>query len=110
VENIIRRATDPTGGRIVDVKRAAKGYFQALENIFKLVERYQVVDGFSYSVVDNSGETPSLMESDDLRTKRYPSIDALEQEGYSAVGDYFAAFQASDKSLTTELYQRLQGQ
>ena len=110
VENIVRRASHLQGGRVVHIKRAAKGHFQALENIFKLVEKYKDSEAFSYSIVDNSGETPQLMGLDELRSRRYRSIDALERQGYSVVDDYFASFQEDDKSLTKELYQRLHGQ
>jgi hypothetical protein len=109
VENIIRRACHIQGGRVVNIKRAAKGHFQAMKNIFDLVQKYEENEGFSYSIVDNSGERPALMDLEALRAKIYPSIDALEEEGYSVVDDYYASFQANDRALSSDLYQRLQG-
>jgi len=109
VENIVRRATDARGGRVVNIKRAAKGHYHAMANIFKIVEKYQDNPSFTYAVVDNSGKKPKKMTLQRLRKLRYRSIDALERQGYSAVDDYYAAFKAHNPSLTDELYRLLQG-
>lgn len=109
VEHIIRRASDVQGGRIVNIRRAAKGHFQALDNIFKLVQKYGDRDGFSFTVVDNSDDQPKSMTIEQLQTKRYPSIDALEQDGYIVVDEVFASFKATDESLTEGLHRRLKG-
>ncbi len=107
VEHIIRRASDVQGGRVVNIKRAAKGHFQALENIFKLIKKYGSRDGFTFTVVDNSEENPKPMKLEELRAKRYPSIDDLERDGYVVVDEVFASFRANDKSLTEGLHRRL---
>jgi len=107
VEHIVRRASDVQGGRVVNIKRAAKGHFHALENIFKLTEKYGSRDGFTFTVVDNSEENPKPMTLEELRRKRYPRIDDLEREGYAVVDEVFATFRANDKSLTEGLHRRL---
>lgn len=109
VENIIRRATDLQGGRIVNIKRAAKGHFHAMANIFKIVDTYQDNFSVTFAVVDNSGKKPKKMTLEKLRKLRYRSIDALERQGYSAVDDYYAAFKAHNPNLTGELHRLLQG-
>lgn len=109
VEHIIRRAAHLQGGRVVNISRAAKGHYHALENIFRLIKKYGNRDGFSYTVVDNSEDQPKPMTVEELRSKRYPSIDALEQDGYLVVDEVFASFQATDESLTEGLHRRLKG-
>jgi len=61
-------------------------------------------------VVDNRGDDPQLISLEKLREFRYPSIDALERQGYAALDDYFTSSQESDPSLTSKLYQLLKGQ
>ena len=110
VQNIIRRGSDPKGGRVVNIKRAAKGHYQALENIFKIVAAYRDNPAVTHTVVDNRGDDPQLISLEKLREFRYPSIDALERQGYAALDDYFTSSQESDPSLTSKLYQLLKGQ
>jgi hypothetical protein len=109
MEHIIRRAAHPQGGRVVNVRRAAKGHYHALENFFKLIERYGAKDSISYSIVNNSEELPRMMTLEELRAELYPSIDALQTEGYRVVDEVFQSFQASDQALTEGLYRRLKG-
>ena len=110
VEHIIRRASSLDGGRVVNIKRAAKGHYNALRNIFRFEEKYKDNQQVSFLAVDNTGDEPKLITMDELRAKPQPSVDALEAEGYGVVDDYFSAKQESDPSLTDELYQFLKGE
>jgi hypothetical protein len=109
IQNIIRRATDVANGRVVNVNRAAKGHFQALENIFKIEKAYRNNPSVTFGVIDNSGDKPKTSSLRELRFLRYPSVDALKQRGYSAVDAYFKSSQAGDPSLTGKLHQLLKG-
>lgn len=109
IQNIIRRATDVRNGRVVNVKRAAKGHFQALENIFKIEKSYRNNPSVTFGVIDNSYDEPKVSSLAELKSHRYPSIDALMQRGYPCVDAYFTSSQASDPSLTGKLHQLLQG-
>ena len=93
----------------MNVKRAAKGHYKALENIFKIIRAYRDNSAVTHSVVDNSGDDPKLISLEKLRAFRYRSIDALELQGYAAIDDYFASSQTVDPGLTRELYRLLQG-
>jgi hypothetical protein len=109
IQNIIRRATDPTNGRVVNVKRAAKGHSQAFANIFRIVKAYRSNPSVTFGVVDNSDDDPSASSLAKLAALPRPSIDALEALGYAAVNACFTSSQGTDPSLTEELHRLLQG-
>jgi hypothetical protein len=109
IQNTIRRATDPTNGRVVNVKRAAKGHSQALANIFRIEQAYRNNPSVTFGVIDNSADDPRASSLVKLTALPRPSIDALEARGYSVVNACFTSSQATDPSLTEELYRLLQG-
>jgi hypothetical protein len=107
--NIIFRATDPKNGRVVNIKRAAKGHNQALENIFRIAKAYRNNRSVTFGVIDNSADQPRAASLAELAGLRHPSVDVLKRRGYSAVDAYFTSSQAGDPSLTKKLHQLLKG-
>ena len=109
IQNTIQRATDQKNGRVVNVKRAAKGHAQALANIFRIEKAYRSNPVVTFGVIDNSGENPRAISLAALAALPRPGIDVLEARGYAVVDACFTSSQATDPSLTEELYRLLQG-
>lgn len=110
IQNIIRRAMDVTNGRVVNVKRAAKGHFQALENIFRIEKAYRNNISITFGVIDNSADKPKPSSLIELASHRYRSIDSLKRRGYAVVNAYFTSSKAGDSGRTEKLHKLLKGQ
>ena len=77
LENVVRRACTE-GGRIVPLRRSAKGHFQAPRTFLNACERFGDHEMFVACVIDNSiFHLPQMRDPSWLREHLYPSIEFL---------------------------------
>jgi cobalamin-dependent methionine synthase I len=85
LENVVRRACTE-GGRIVPLRRSAKGHFQAPRTFLNACERFADQEMFVACVIDNSiFHLPQMRDPSWLREQLYPSIEFLLESSVNHV-------------------------
>ncbi|MEY2879695.1 MAG: methionine synthase, partial [Verrucomicrobiota bacterium] len=89
VTNILRRAASEAGGRIVPLRRAAGGHFQAARTVWSLAADL-LAGPDDISIFDNSDfEAPVQRDFTWLRFQFHASVDKLLETGRLAADNFF---------------------
>ncbi|WP_345780967.1 vitamin B12 dependent-methionine synthase activation domain-containing protein [Prosthecobacter sp.] len=100
VANMVRRSVEE-GGRIVPLRRAAGGHFQAARTTLHLASENENNPLFELIIIDNSVfGSPTLRDQDWLLDHLHKSIENLLQTGESYLHEHF------DASSRPDLYRR----
>ncbi|MBE7494304.1 MAG: methionine synthase [Verrucomicrobiaceae bacterium] len=89
VRNMLRRAIEGTG-RVVPLKRAANGHFQAPVTTLRLVEEFGGREGFKVVVLDNTTHGyPAIQSLEWLAGRIHKSVDELREIGELTLKEEF---------------------
>ncbi|TLD72026.1 methionine synthase [Phragmitibacter flavus] len=103
VENMVHRAMEETGGRIVPLSRSSKGHFQSARSTLTLVKEYQHLIRFRLLVVDNSiFTTPVIRDAGWLEAHLHNSVADLANQGDTLLRNLFERH-AEDPRYTNEV-------
>ncbi len=107
VGNTIKRALDPSDGRIVEAVVTAKTHAASQKAIFELYEHYKNDSRVTIRVVNNEQFQNKPTSLDYLKTQVYnESQMELETRAIDAAKDYFSKHQ-TDPNLTREIVDRI---
>jgi cobalamin-dependent methionine synthase I/methionine synthase I (cobalamin-dependent) len=89
IGNMLRRAA-LEGGRIVPLRRAAGGHFQAPRTSLALLDEFRESQAFSFLVIDNSVRgNPAIWDAAWLKAQLYESVELLIQQGEHSTHEWF---------------------
>jgi len=97
VVNMVRRGAEE-GGRIVPLKRAADGHFQAGRTALKLWSENQQREDFAFLIVDNTViDTPVKRPPDWLFERLHNSVATLVESGEIIIHEHFRTHTRDDR-------------
>ncbi len=109
VKNMARRAAEE-GGRVVPLRRAAGGHFQAARTSLELWIQLKEREDFMLQVVENQfGQPPMQRDADWLLKRVHNSLDELVKSGETVLHEHFAENSADEQYSETLLSQFIEG-
>jgi cobalamin-dependent methionine synthase I/methionine synthase I (cobalamin-dependent) len=102
IGNMLKRTLkDEGGGRVVPLRRAVGGHFQAARTTLTLAEEFSSTEDAKVLVVDNSDRPPVIRTLEWLAGHLNESIENLLQTGHTIIHEHFA-FHADDAAYSPE--------